>query len=79
MHLFHNISKPGHPNENGAMESINGWINEEFFVDLKLQSYDNIQEAMDNYIYYFNNIIPSSALNYLTPIKYKKLYYQIKQ
>ena len=74
--LFHNMSKPGHPNENGAMESINGWIKEEFFVDLKLQNYNSIQDAMRDYIYFFNYVRPAAALNYLTPIEYKKLYYQ---
>lgn len=73
--LFHNMSKPGHPNENGAMESINGWIKEEFFVDLRLQNYNSIQDAMNDYIYFFNYIRPAAALNYLTPIEYKKLYY----
>lgn len=73
--IIHSMSKPGKPTENGAMESINGWLKEELFIDFNINSSNYIFEEIDNYIHYFNYERPQSALNYLTPIQFKKLYY----
>ncbi len=70
--IIHSMSKPGKPTENGAMESINGWIKEELFLDFHINSSNDIFYEIDKYIYYFNYERPQSALNYLTPIQYKK-------
>ena len=74
-HITHSMSKPGKPTENGAMESINGWIKEELFIDLKINSCDNISKQIEDYIYFFNNERPQAALNYLTPAQFKHHYY----
>ncbi|MBO6134870.1 MAG: IS3 family transposase, partial [Lachnospiraceae bacterium] len=37
---------------------------------------ENIKDSLENYIYYFNNERPAAALNYLTPIQYKKTFYE---
>lgn len=76
--IIHSMSKPGTPTENGAMEAINGWIKEELFLDFKINSCDDIFKQIEDYIYYFNNDRHQSALNYLTPIQYKNLYYNKK-
>ena len=73
--ITHSVSKPGTPTENGAMEAINGWIKEELFIDFKINDSDNISKSIEDYIYYFNNERPQSALNYLTPIQFKDLNY----
>lgn len=78
LHLYnitHSMSKPGTPTENGAMEAINGWIKEELFIDFKINSSNDIFNEIDNYILYFNQERPQSALNYLTPLQFKNLYY----
>ena len=76
--IIHSMSKPGKPTENGAMESINGWIKEELFLDFNINSCDDIFKQIEDYIYYFNNSRPQATLNYLTPIQYKSLYYNKK-
>ena len=73
--IIHSVSKPGSPTENGAMEAINGWIKEELFIDFNINDSNNIQKSIEEYIYYFNNERPQSALNYLTPKQFKDLYY----
>lgn len=78
LHLYniiHSMSKPGTPTENGAMESINGWIKEELFLDFNLNSCNDIFKEIDNYIHYFNFERPQAALNYLTPMQFKHRYY----
>lgn len=73
--IIHSVSKPGSPTENGAMEAINGWIKEELFIDFNIKDSNNIQKSIEEYIYYFNNARPQSALNYLTPKQFKDLNY----
>ena len=69
------MSNPGSPTENGAMESINGWIKEELFLDFNINSSNDIFMEIDNYIHYFNSERPQAALRYLTPMQFKYLYY----
>ena len=73
--IIHSMSKPGTPTENGAMEAINGWIKEELFIDFNLNSCNDIQKQIDDYIYFFNNERPQAALKYLTPAQFKHFYY----
>ena len=73
--IIHSMSKPGTPTENGAMEAINGWIKEELFIDFNINSCEDIPKQIEEYIYFFNNQRPQSALNYLTPAQFKHLYY----
>lgn len=75
LHMYsitHSMSKPGRPQENGAMESINGWIKEELFIDLRLNEKQDIFRQIDDYIIYFNTQRPQCALNYLTPKEFKE-------
>ena len=74
--FIHSTSTPGNPTENGAMESINGWTKEELLRDFMIKKGENIKDALENYIYYFNNERPASALNYLTPMQYKENFYK---
>lgn len=72
--IIHSVSKPGKPTENGAMESINGWIKEELFIDFHINSSSDVFSQIESYIHYFNEERPQSALRYLTPIQFKSLY-----
>ena len=69
--IIHSMSNPGSPTENGAMESINGWIKEELFIDFNINSSNDIFKEIDSYIHFFNYERPQSSLNYLTPIQFK--------
>lgn len=73
--FIHSMSAPGTPTENGAMEAINGWTKEELIRDYMLLKGENINEALENYMYYFNYERPAAALNYLTPMQYKEKYF----
>lgn len=68
------MSRVGTPTDNGAMESINGWIKAELFNDFHITGDEDIQVEVDNYIRFFNEERPAYALNYLTPKQYRELY-----
>lgn len=65
------MSRAGTPTDNPVNESLNGWIKEELFLDFDLAHSDDVPSLIKNYVYYYNNLRPSYALNYKTPIQFK--------
>ena len=72
--IIHSMSRAGTPTDNAAMESINGWIKEEMFMDFHITSNKEVFIQIDEYIDFFNNKRPAYCLNYLTPRQYKELH-----
>lgn len=70
--ITRSMSRAGTPTDNGAMEAINGWLKEELFNDFDIKNKDNIYQAIDEYIFFFNTARPSFSLNYLTPKQFKE-------
>jgi transposase InsO family protein len=66
------MSRAGTPTDNAAMESINGWIKTEMFIDLHVTGEKPIEQEIDDYIIFFNEERPAYSLNYLTPKEYKE-------
>ena len=56
------------------MESINGWIKEELFVDFHITHNKDIDRQVEQYIRFFNEERPAYALGYLTPVQYREMY-----
>lgn len=67
--IARSMSRAGTPTDNPINESLNGWIKEELFIDFKLKDSDNVPEVIKEFIFYYNNVRPSYALNYKTPIQ----------
>ena len=72
--ITHSMSRAGTPTDNGAMESINGWLKEELFNDFKIKEQDDPIKCIEEYIVFFNEQRPSYSLNYLTPKQFKDLF-----
>lgn len=69
--IIRSMSRAGTPTDNPIIESINGWLKKEMFIDFDINSYDNIQSFINDVIYDYNNFRPAYALNYKTPIQYR--------
>ncbi len=69
--ISRSMSRAGTPTDNPVNESLNGWIKEELFIDFKLNQSNNVPKLIKEYIFYYNNVRPSYALNYKTPIQLK--------
>ena len=54
-----------------VIESKNGWIKKEMYIDFDINNYNTVQEFIDDIVWDNNNFRPSYALNYKTPIDYK--------
>ena len=76
--IIHSMSRAGTPTDNAAMESINGWIKEEMFIDFHITSKKDIWDQVREYIEFFNTKRPAYSLNYLTPKQYKDVYLKKK-
>ena len=73
------MSRAGTPTDNAAIESINGWIKDELFMDFHLTGKKDIKDEVADYIIFFNEQRPAYALNYLTPREYREQFYERQQ
>ena len=60
--ITRSMSRIGTPTDNPIIESKNGWLKKEMYVDFNQDDYETVD---------YNYLRPSSALNYKTPIEYK--------
>ena len=72
MYVNRSMSRAGTPTDNAAMESINGWIKAELFMDLHVTGEKPVEQEIDDYIVFFNEERPAYSLNYLTPKQYRE-------
>lgn len=70
--ITRSMSRAGTPTDNAAMESVNGWIKAEMFMDLYVTGEKSIAEEVDDYIHFFNEYRPAYTLGYLTPKQYRE-------
>lgn len=68
------MSRAGTPTDNAAMESINGWIKAEIFMDFHVTGESPVEQKVAAYITFFNTARPAYSLKYLTPQQYKEAY-----
>ena len=73
-HIIRSMSRAGTPTDNGAMESIIGWMKEELFNDFSITESDDPVEVIERYIRFFNEERPAYSLGYLTPKQYKEMF-----
>lgn len=69
--ITRSMSRIGTPTDNPIIESKNGWLKKEMYIDFNQDDYDTVEEYIDAIIYDHNYLRPSYALNYKTPIEYR--------
>ena len=77
--ITRSMSRAGTPTDNAAMEAINGWVKDELFIDFKISDSDDPVKTVEEYIVFFNEKRPAYALNYMTPLEYKQIYFKTKE
>ena len=65
------MSRSGTPTDNPVIESKNGWMKKEMYIDFDKNNYNTVQEFVDDIVKDNNYFRPSYALNYKTPVEYK--------
>lgn len=71
MELVQSMSRKGNCHDNAPGETIFNLMNREKLNRVKLNSLEEVQQELENYVYWFNNIRRSNKLNYTTPVKYR--------
>lgn len=74
MYVSRSMSRAGTPTDNAAMESINGWIKAELFMDFHVTGEKPVEQEINEYVVFFNEQRPAYSLNYLTPKQYREAY-----
>ena len=69
--ITRSMSRIGTPTDNPIIESKNGWLKKEMYIDFNQNDYETVEEYIDAIIEDHNNYRPSYALNYKTPIEYR--------
>lgn len=69
--ITRSMSRAGTPTDNPVIESKNGWLKKEMYIDFDITNYNTVQEFIKDIIEDNNNFRPSYALKYKTPIEYR--------
>lgn len=77
--IVRSMSRAGKPTDNPVNESLNGWIKEELFIDFHInecRSREGVNSTIEHYVKYFNEQRPCYAINYDTPVNYRKRFFR---
>lgn len=69
--ITRSMSRAGTPTDNPVIESKNGWLKKEMYIDFDINNYNTVQEFIKDIVKDNNEYRPSYALNYKTPIEYR--------
>ena len=65
------MSRAGTPTDNAIIETINGWVKVELFLDFGLATAKDVPKLLDEYVRYYNYERPAAALGYKSSVQYK--------
>ena len=69
--IIRSMSRIATPTDNPIIESKNGWLKKEMYLDFNQDDYETVEEYINAIIEDHNNYRPSYALQYKTPIEYR--------
>lgn len=70
--MIQSMSRVGRCIDNGPMEGFWGILKSEMYHLHKFQEYENLKEAIENYIDYYNTKRYQKRLNCMTPMEYQE-------
>lgn len=69
--IIRSMSRIGTPTDNPIIESKNGWLKKEMYIDFNQNNYETVHDYINAVIEDHNYYRPSYALKYKTPIEYR--------
>ena len=66
------MSGRGNCLDNSPMENFFGILKQEIYYGKKFSSYEELKEAIEDYIEYYNKSRIKEKLGYLSPIEYRE-------
>ena len=69
--IFQSMSRKGNCLDNSPMENFFGLLKQEMYYGKTYHSFENLNEAITKYIYYYNNKRIKAKLTGMSPIEYR--------
>ena len=78
--VIRSMSRKGNSMDNGLMENFFGLLKTEMFYDWEdqYQTLDDLEAAIENYIYYYNHDRIKERLKGLTPLEWREMRSQVQ-
>ena len=70
--IFQSMSRKGNCYDNSPMENFFGIMKQEMYYGQVYNSFDELKEAIDKYIRYYNQKRSKASLGYRSPVEYRK-------
>lgn len=77
-HIFQSMSRKGTCLDNAIMENFFGIMKQEMYYRRIFDSYEELKEAIEKYIEYYNTTRIKAKLGYLSPVEYRIRYGKTK-
>lgn len=69
--IFQSMSRKGNCHDNSVMENFFGIMKQEMYYGQVYYSYDELKEAINNYMVYYNNQRIKEKLGWMSPVEYR--------
>lgn len=69
--ITRSMSRVGTPTDNPVIESKNGWLKKEMYIDFDINNYNTVEDFIKDVVRDNNEYRPSYAINYKTPVEYR--------
>lgn len=69
--IFQSMSRKGNCHDNSVMESFFGILKQEMYYGIVYSSYDELKQAIEKYIKYYNEERIKEKLGWLSPVEYR--------
>jgi transposase InsO family protein len=69
--IFQSMSRKGNCRDNSVMENFFGIMKQEMYYGVVYYSYEQLKEAIDKYIRYYNEKRIKEKLGWMSPIEYR--------
>lgn len=70
--IFQDMSRRGNCLDNSPMEEFFGLMKQVIYYGVIYESFEELKQAVDKYIYYYNNKIIKTKLTGISPVEYQK-------
>ncbi len=70
--IFQSMSRKGTCLDNSIMENFFSLLKQEIYYGREFHSFEELKQAIDNYIYYYNHERMKKKLNWQSPVQFRK-------
>lgn len=69
--IFQSMSRKGNCHDNSVMESFFGIMKQEMYYGVVYNSYEELKDAIEKYIKYYNELRIKEKLGWMSPVEYR--------